>query len=124
MKLTFDAPGEPIPKGRPRTVLHNGRIMTYTPKTTVRCEGIIRTCCGIAMKKAGILQPVPDRLIVSMGFYRSTAHRLDLDNLIKTCLDALNGVAFKDDSQVVGLVARKYIDRGNPRTEVEIETDV
>ena len=115
--------------GSMATLMICSRTFSSIPRTRFSLANIlpgtfIRPCCGIAMKKAGILQPVPDRLIVSMGFYRSTAHRLDLDNLIKTCLDALNGVAFKDDSQVVGLVARKYIDRGNPRTEGEIETDV
>ena len=31
----------------------------------------------------------------------------DIDNLTKSCLDALNGIAFEDDRQVVELVARK-----------------
>ncbi len=35
----------------------------------------------------------------------------DIDNLAKTCLDALNGIAFADDRQVVELVARKASDR-------------
>ena len=43
----------------------------------------------------------------------------DVDNYVKAILDALNGVAFKDDSQIVVLYARKiYSD--NPRTEIEI----
>lgn len=32
----------------------------------------------------------------------------DCDNIAKAVLDALNGVAFDDDSQVVTLVVRKY----------------
>ena len=32
--------------------------------------------------------------------------RLDLDNCIKVALDALNGVAYDDDSQVVSVLAR------------------
>jgi Holliday junction resolvase RusA-like endonuclease len=47
----------------------------------------------------------------------------DCDNLAKGILDALNGVAFKDDSQVVELVVRKFT--GTPdelaRVEVSIE---
>lgn len=31
--------------------------------------------------------------------------RLDLDNCIKVCLDALNGVAYRDDRQVVKISA-------------------
>jgi len=47
----------------------------------------------------------------------------DCDNLAKGILDALNGVAFKDDSQVVELTVRKFT--GTPdelaRVEVSIE---
>lgn len=31
----------------------------------------------------------------------------DIDNIVKVVLDALNGVAFKDDKQVIDLYARK-----------------
>ena len=32
----------------------------------------------------------------------------DLDNLVKTVLDSLNGLAFDDDSQVIRIEAQKY----------------
>lgn len=35
----------------------------------------------------------------------ASATRMDLDNCIKVTLDALNGVAYRDDRQVVRLVA-------------------
>lgn len=36
---------------------------------------------------------------------KASATRMDLDNCIKVTLDALNGVAYMDDKQVVRLVA-------------------
>jgi len=47
----------------------------------------------------------------------------DLDNLVKFVCDALNGVFYKDDSQISQLKAEKlYTDVGEkPRTEVHIE---
>lgn len=42
----------------------------------------------------------------------------DADNIGKIILDALNGVAYKDDSQVVGLLVLKRY--GEPRVEVNI----
>lgn len=42
----------------------------------------------------------------------------DIDNLVKAILDALNGIVFEDDAQVVELVAFKRI--GEPRTELEV----
>ena len=46
--------------------------------------------------------------------------RPDLDNLIKLVCDALNGVFYKDDSQISQLKAEKIYDE-QPRTEVHIE---
>ena len=44
----------------------------------------------------------------------------DVDNLIKSIKDALNGIAYKDDSQVVSVFARKqYADREGIFIEIE-----
>ncbi len=44
--------------------------------------------------------------------------RPDIDNYVKT-LDALNGIVFRDDSQIAQLIASKhYSDR--PRLEIEL----
>jgi Holliday junction resolvase RusA-like endonuclease len=47
--------------------------------------------------------------------------RGDLDNVVKAASDALNGVAFKDDRQVVELIARVGIDSARPRLEITVE---
>jgi Holliday junction resolvase RusA-like endonuclease len=44
----------------------------------------------------------------------------DLDNLIKFVLDCLNGVAWKDDSQIWSIEAYKYYAM-KPQTYIEIE---
>lgn len=49
-----------------------------------------------------------------------TSHKLgDLDNLAKNCMDAANGVLYKDDSQVYELHTYKVYS-GRPRTEITI----
>ena len=46
--------------------------------------------------------------------------RPDADNIAKIVLDALNGIAYKDDSQIVDLsVPKRYSDK--PRVEIFIE---
>ena len=47
----------------------------------------------------------------------------DLDNLVKMVCDSLNGVFYKDDSQIAQIKAEKiYCDVGeNPKTEIHIE---
>jgi crossover junction endodeoxyribonuclease RusA len=44
----------------------------------------------------------------------------DLDNGLKVALDALKGVAFNDDSQVVRIEAERHDDKANPRLEIEV----
>ena len=48
----------------------------------------------------------------------------DIDNLAKFVLDSLNGIAYKDDCQVVKLVVYKLMDNAGPctgRTIVEVK---
>src|SRR5699024_4888088 len=44
----------------------------------------------------------------------------DIDNYTKGILDSLNGIVWKDDSQVVSLIANKYYS-DNPRVEIQIK---
>ncbi|HBG8471019.1 TPA: RusA family crossover junction endodeoxyribonuclease, partial [Clostridioides difficile] len=44
----------------------------------------------------------------------------DIDNVIKVVADSLNGIAYKDDTQIVEVVASKYYS-DKPRVEVMIE---
>lgn len=46
--------------------------------------------------------------------------RGDLDNVMKAILDSFNGLLYKDDGQVVIIIARRHDDKLNPRVEVEI----
>ena len=52
-------------------------------------------------------------------FFGGVQANQDIDNLAKSCLDALNGIAFEDDRQVVELVARKASGR-SPQTVISI----
>ena len=58
-------------------------------------------------------------VIVHVDVYRP-AKRRDLDNCLKVLLDSLNGVCWKDDSQIVEIHARRFEDKENPRAEVVI----
>ena len=48
----------------------------------------------------------------------------DLDNIAKSILDSLNGIAWQDDSQIVNIWISKHYDE-EPHTEVTLmEVDV
>lgn len=63
--------------------------------------------------------PLVGELKVTLDFYRP-ARRGDLDNRIKVTLDALQGIAFKNDSQIVEIHARRFEDKVRPRVEIGI----
>ena len=113
--ISFSFPGEPVPKARPRVVKGN----TYTPALTLQAERAL----GWKFKEAarGYTPLAVTEFGVKMTFYCGHKRRRDIDNLVKLCLDALNGVAYKDDAQVTEIRARKvYVPVSQARTEVEV----
>jgi len=110
--LRFTVKGDPKPKGRPRA----GNGFIYTPPETRRAENTVKLAAKLAKAR-----PLHGPLSVELRFFRATKRRCDLDNLSKLCLDALNGIAYRDDDQIVSLAASKSHDPTNPRTEVTVQ---
>jgi crossover junction endodeoxyribonuclease RusA len=110
---SFTVDGRPVPKGRPRVTQHG----TYTPQRTRDYER--RVGWGY-VQVSSRRRPDPDaEFAVTCVFH--TASRADVDNLAKAVLDGLNGVAWKDDSQVVELLSRRVsADRSTERAVVTV----
>jgi Holliday junction resolvase RusA-like endonuclease len=106
--------GNPIPKARPRVV--DGHA--YTPKRTLEWESNISKAWQY--KYNNVFMFASD-LCITLRFYRDTKIRADYDNLAKAATDALNGVAYRDDSQIVEAHIFKGYDEDNPRVEIEID---
>jgi len=129
--ISFKVPGQPVGKGRPR--FGNGR--TYTPAKTVKAEAFAAMCAGIAFPYSEPLGgPLLMRVTFCMSIPKSWAKLKqmqaqqgeirptttpDIDNLIKLVGDALNGVIYLDDKQIVEVQAVKRYAL-QPRTEIEI----
>jgi len=130
--MKFTVPGNPTGKGRPR-VTKNG---TYTPQKTKDYQKKVATIAVIESDNyftsdeplvATILcyYPIPKsmpkykRKMIEEGTLYPIV-KPDIDNVAKAILDALNGVIYKDDNQIVELHIKKlYSD--NPRVVVKIE---
>ena len=100
---------EPVAKGRPRFTRYG---KTYTPKKTTVYEKAVRDgYAGFKFKGAIMLSvvfgmPIPKSTTKKMRQMMLDrivfpAKKPDTDNLLKAVCDALNGVAFDDDSQIV-----------------------
>lgn len=107
----FTIPGDPRPKGRPRS----GKGFVYTPKETVLAEHTVK-----AHARRAKVKPLAGPVAIELRFYRSTRRRCDWDNLAKLVCDALNGIAWRDDDQIEDARITKGHDPANPRTEVTV----
>lgn len=118
-RVEFTVPGEVMGKPRPRFA-RNGRV--YTPKKCVQYEKLIA-----AMYRETGCEPFCGPIMVKVDTYRALpksrpkkattepdTYKPDADNVLKVVLDALNGVAYRDDSQVVVVQMTKH-----PRSRVE-----
>lgn len=128
MKIQFTIPGTPVPKSRPRFRIVKPRgkeafVHTYTDSDTVKYEDRVRALAVQAMAGAEpstapievlmeIRVPIPvswskkKQVAAAAGVVRATK-RSDIDNYVKSVLDACNEVCWVDDGQIVVLTARK-----------------
>jgi Holliday junction resolvase RusA-like endonuclease len=132
--IVLIVPGAPIPKGRPRATSIGGRARMFTPAKTRRYEDLIRLEAGRVMEGLDQLQGA---LSVNIRAFMQTPQVIskhkakgpaaeagelrpltkpDVDNFAKV-IDALNGIVWRDDSQVVELSVSKYYS-SRPRLEL------
>jgi len=133
IKLTI--PGNPAAKGRPRVC----KWGTYTPEKTVNYETLIKELFIISKqeKMEGALRlevlahfPVTkstskkNKKKMLDGEIRPTK-KPDWDNIGKICSDALNGLAYDDDSQIVlAVVGKWYSEEPHVQIIISKETEV
>lgn len=109
-------------KGRPRARTRGGKVTLYTPDTTIKGEAWVRQCWMDQVGQVLLTGPLEVRLKLHSPIPKSwnqkqqaQAHgdnmrpvtKPDLDNVGKLALDALNGIGWFDDSQVVRIVIDK-----------------
>lgn len=135
MSLTFIVPGQPVAKGRPKFSRQGGFVRAYTPEKTVAYETLVKLAAGEAMAghppMRGALSlmlrlyvQIPksttkrDRERIAVGEFLPTK-KPDLDNVLKAIADAMNGIVYDDDAQIVTVtVVKQYSE--TPRAEVAV----
>lgn len=123
--MHFIVEGKPQGKARARTVRnkYTGKVHSFTPKKTESYESLIRwsyKAAGGVFYANKTLQvdiqafyPIPKSFSKAKkkdavnAVLRPTT-RPDCDNCGKVVLDALNGVAYNDDKQVVDIHISKF----------------
>lgn len=121
--VTYMVYGEAVGKGRPRFAKRGNFVSTYTPLKTKTYEDEIRMMAKAAMGASEPLEtPVTVAIYISVGIPSSFSKQRkkdalaniekptkkpDIDNSAKCHLDAMNGIVYLDDKQVVNLHVTK-----------------
>ena len=139
MIIKFTVPGEPVGKGRARAFRNKaGGVTMFTPERTRSYEAIVRSIAAEAMWS---MAPIEGPVAMHLRAYFSAPKSLkkadkelarreelpvtkkpDASNVLKAVEDAMNGIVFKDDSQIaLATVSKSYSEK--PRVEVTITKD-
>lgn len=134
--IEFVIPGKAVGKGRPRFRKVGAFVQTYTPEKTVSWENLVAVS---AMNARGDLMPTDSpvslrvevqclppaswskkKQLAALAGEVHPAKKPDLDNVIKAIGDALNGVLWVDDCQIVRVEAwKRYASADQCRVRVE-----
>lgn len=124
--MIFQVIGKPRGKARPRFDGRHKR--TFTPSSTAEYERLVRQAY---ISSGGYLlsETAPIKIMIVAQFKKAVSSKKeaptmkpDNDNIEKAVCDALNGIAYKDDSQIVHSEVRKvWAKDGIPKVTVKIE---
>lgn len=125
--VTFNVEGKAQAKQRPRFSRISGRA--YTPKNTINFELWVKQCFMKYLEDKDITAPTEKPLKVKITCYYQVPLSVskkkkeqmlngdivpnvkpDVDNVAKSILDALNGIAYIDDKQIIKLSIQKKYD--------------
>lgn len=129
MKVRFKIPGPVVAKQRPR--LSKNRAV-YTPGKTKVFEQICKLAYGNKhfFKDENISIKILFKFEVPKSYSKKKKekalegilrpHKADIDNYIKSVLDGLNKVAYKDDRVIYSIYAEKiFADRSETIVEID-----
>ena len=137
--LVYSVYGEPVGKGRPRFARRGNFVSTYSPQKTKTYEDEIRLMAKAAMGASEALKtPVTVAIYIRVGIPKSFSKQKrkdalanhirptkkpDIDNIAKCFLDAMNGIVYLDDKQVVSLhITKEYAE--TPAVDVMVKEDL
>lgn len=93
---------------------HPGLYMTFEGK-------LLKTTYQMAVRRQWTRPVFDGELTVEIELFFADKRRRDWDNWHKLSMDALTGIVWKDDSQIIQATVKKNIDTKNPRIEILIK---
>lgn len=137
-EINFTIPGEPCAQGRPHFSTQDGYFRAIDPEKSRNYKAFVKYIAAKEADDQGWLYtelpikvnikaylPIPSskskkfKADAIAGIERPTK-KPDVDNLFKSITDAMSGILYKDDKQIVSATIGKWYAE-EPRAEVHIE---
>lgn len=114
----------PKPKSRPRFGRVGTKVVTYSDPKSRAYEKRVKQLTRDQYNDDPLLGPIRLEITYYIKPPKTVKRQYpsvkpDLDNLNKSILDAMESVAFKNDSQIIGLTSSKYY-RDHAGVEVKV----
>jgi Holliday junction resolvase RusA-like endonuclease len=118
--ISFTVEGNPVTQGSMKVI--NGHVIHSRGQALI----LWRTMIGLEARKAGAFPvPNPVEMVIEFRLPRPKTVKRDLpyvapdlDKLIRAVLDALTGIAYVDDGQVVSITSSKVY--GEPGVSISL----
>lgn len=120
--ITFTVHGKPVAQARPRFVRRGKHIGTYNPQESEAGLFFLNVKSQLPLDWQPLEGPITLDMIFTLPIPSSKSNRVktamaageilpvskpDLDNYVKFVCDALNGLLWQDDAQIVSITAHK-----------------
>ena len=121
--VTFKLDADPVGKQRARYARRGNFVQTYTPDKTRNYEALIKEAATEAMGSSEPLEtpvnlylyiraPIPQssskkKVADCLNGFEKPIKKPDASNVLKSVEDAMNGVVYKDDTQIVNIHVTK-----------------
>lgn len=137
-EMNYVVEGTPVGKGRPKFARRGKFVSTYTPTKTRTYEDTIKVAARQAMTIEPLQTPVTVFVYISVPIpasyskkrkqaclsgFEKPMKKPDIDNVSKCFLDAMNGIVYVDDVQVISLHMTKVYNTVG-MVEVMVREDV
>lgn len=139
MQLSFFIPGEACAQGRPRFTTFGGHVHAYDPEKSKNYKAFVKLIAKDEAEKQDwkyneLPLKIKVRALIEVPASKSKKFRAaaldgleyptkkpDVDNLFKTITDAMSGIIYKDDKQIiVADVSKRYSEQAGVEVLIEV----
>jgi Holliday junction resolvase RusA-like endonuclease len=122
--ISFTIPGAPVGKGRPRFARRGRFTAVYTPEKTASFENLVKLKAEEAMQGSSpiagavsveltLCVPIPasfskKKRAAALNDEIFPTTKPDCSNVQKGVEDAMNGIVYNDDKQIVRVLVKKF----------------